>query len=175
MGIYSILEAFDDSSCFHYFIRKTMNQVSTKNTNKNKRSIHPNLFNCSIPVFIEQNPRAKFFISQEYPNFWLWFEASLVFDILIRDPRTRAGRQKNFLGPEEYNINSDRQVHEPSGEWILDPILNKYDLKYRFLAYSAIQPFLVILFFQKWFQFGDGIIERSCATDEFDLVIFDNG
>ena len=40
MGIHSILEAFDDSSCFHYFIRKTMNQVSTKNTNKNKRSIH---------------------------------------------------------------------------------------------------------------------------------------
>ena len=40
VGIDSILEAFDDSSCFHYFIRKTMNQVSTKNTNKNKRSIH---------------------------------------------------------------------------------------------------------------------------------------
>ena len=71
MGIYSILEAFDDSSCFHYFIRKTMNQVSTKNTNKNKRSIHPNVFNCSISVSIEQNARAKFFISQEYPNFWL--------------------------------------------------------------------------------------------------------
>ena len=30
VGIDSILEAFDDSSCFHYFIRKTMNQVSTK-------------------------------------------------------------------------------------------------------------------------------------------------
>ena len=97
MGIYSILEAFDDSSCFHYFIRKTMNQVSTKNTNKNKRSIHPNVFNCSIPVFIEQNARAKFFISQEYPNFWLWFEASLAFDILVRmstAPRTRAVRLK---------------------------------------------------------------------------------
>ena len=52
MGIYSILEAFDDSSCFHYFIRKTMNQVSTKNTNKNKRSIHLNVCTRSIPVFI---------------------------------------------------------------------------------------------------------------------------
>ena len=60
MGIHSILEAFDDSSCFHYFIRKTMNQVSTKNTNKNKRSIHLNLYQCSIPVFIEQNRKQNF-------------------------------------------------------------------------------------------------------------------
>ena len=65
-------------------------------------------------------------------------------------------------------------MHVPSGAWIPDPILNKYDLKYRFLAYSAFQPFLVILFFQKCFQFGDGIIKRPCATDKFDLVIFDN-
>ena len=55
MGIHSILEAFDDSSCFHYFIRKTMNQVSTKNTNKNKRSIHQHFCNfSSISVLLNK-------------------------------------------------------------------------------------------------------------------------
>ena len=59
MGIHSILEAFDDSSCFHYFIRKTMNQVSTKNTNKNKRSIHQHFCTCCISVLFQTKLTAK--------------------------------------------------------------------------------------------------------------------
>ena len=68
MGIHSILEAFDDSSCFHYFIRKTMNQVSTKNTNKNKRSIHQYFGTCCISVLLDRIDSKKY-ISQECPSF----------------------------------------------------------------------------------------------------------